>query len=211
MRTEIIRLTGGPGDRDNDVRIIRTLAEGGIIVYPTDTFYGLGASGFMPDAIEKIYGIKQRSAAKPLSLVVSDMAMLSAVAHAFPPSLEDLAAAFWPGPLTLILTASSSLPPALLGPSGTIGVRIPRHVWLRRLVHEAGFPLTATSANLSGEPESADPSPVIRMFDGRVDMIIDGGCTPGGRPSTILDLTGVAPRILREGAIPRAQLQAYLG
>jgi|GEM_PF-184322 len=210
MQTEIIRLSGGPSDRDIDGRIIRTLSGGGVIVYPTDTFYGLGASGFNAEAIGKVYRIKQRSAAKPLSLVISDLKMISAVAFRIPPLLEDLAAAFWPGPLTLVLTASPDLPAELLGSHRTIGIRIPRHVWLRKLIHSAGFPLTATSANLSGMPESADPSHVIRMFDGRVDMIIDGGFTPGGLPSTVVDLIGAAPKIVREGAVTRARLQSYL-
>jgi L-threonylcarbamoyladenylate synthase len=121
-----------------------------------------------------------------------------------------LAGEFWPGPLTLVLPAAAGLPGHLLGPGRTIAVRIPPLAWLRALVRELSEPLTATSANLAGEKEIADPLEVIALFDGQVDLIIDGGPAPGGPPSTIVDLAGGRPRILREGRIPRARIESLL-
>jgi len=210
MKTEILRLDPTVKDRDAILRTGEILETGGVIVYPTDTFYGLGASGFHAGAVGRIYRIKRRTAGKPLSLVISDYTMLREVAAELPPELPGLAEAFWPGPLTLVLPASSRLPEALMGAARTIGVRIPDHAWLRDLVRTAGFPLTATSANLSGADETADPREAVRVFMGRVDLIVDGGITPGGRPSTVLDLSVRPPRILRPGAVAAERLRPYL-
>jgi L-threonylcarbamoyladenylate synthase len=189
--------------------IIGALEKGGVIVYPTDTFYGLGASGFHAEAVLKVFRLKRRDAAKPLSLVIPDMTgMLEAVAGSIPDLLEPLAERFWPGPLTLILPASPRLPRELLGDADRIGVRIPDHAWLRSLLREASFPLTATSANLSGDPETTDPRTAARSFPEGVDLIVDGGRTAGGLASTVVDLTAATPRILREGAVPSDALRA---
>jgi len=210
MKTEILTIDRDCEDGDSLLRIVGTLSRGGVIVYPTDTFYGLGASGFHSEAVRRVYRIKQRDESKPLSLVISDYGMLIEVAVDLPPGLPDLAEAFWPGPLTVLLPASSRLPGALLGGSRTGGVRIPDLRWLRELVRMAGFPLTATSANLSGGEEASAPGEVIRAFTGKVDLIVDGGDTAGGRPSTVLDLSVRPPEILRQGAVSRERLLPYL-
>jgi L-threonylcarbamoyladenylate synthase len=121
-----------------------------------------------------------------------------------------LAGEFWPGPLTLVLRAAPAFPPELAGPGHTVAVRIPPAAWLRELVAEIGLPITATSANISGEREVFDPAEVIRLFEGKVDIILDGGPTPGGLPSTIVDISGDRPRVLREGAVPASALSAFL-
>lgn len=210
MQTEIIRTDIAREDPEILLKVAGILGRGGLIVYPTDTFYGLGASGYQADAVRSIYRIKQRNASKPLSLVISDYGMLGDVAAELPPVLPALAEAFWPGPLTVVVPASSRLPDVLLGASRNIGVRIPDLAWLRRLVRESGFPLTATSANLSGAGEIADPREAVRIFQGKVDLIVDGGATSGGRPSTVLDLSARPPRILRQGAVSAERLLPYL-
>ncbi len=187
------------------------LGAGAVAAYPTETFYALGAAAFSARAIERIYGLKERQASKPLSFIVSDMDMVREVAVPPPFHFTALAGEFWPGPLTLVLTAAPGLPDRLLGPNRTIAVRIPPLAWLRDLVREMSEPLTATSANLSGEREIADPAEIRAVFEGRVDLIIDGGPAPGGRPSTIVDLAAGPPRVLREGAIPAARIAAVLG
>lgn len=187
------------------------LGAGAVAAYPTETFYALGAAAFSGRAIERIYRLKERQTSKPLSFIVSDLDMVREIAVPPPLHFADLAGEFWPGPLTLVLPAAPGLPDRLLGPNRTIAVRIPPLVWLRDLVREMSEPLTATSANLSGENEIADPAGIRDLFEGRVDLIIDGGPAPGGRPSTIVDLAAGAPRVLREGAIPAARIEAALG
>jgi L-threonylcarbamoyladenylate synthase len=210
-KTRTLRLEPG---RPPDPILVRDIAaalrSGAVAAYPTETFYALGAAAFDPRAVARIFRLKRRDADKPLSFVLSDLDMVGEVAAALPPSFKALAGEFWPGPLTLILPAAAGLPDGLLGPGRTIAVRIPPPAWLRAVIRELAEPLTATSANLSGGPELADPAEVAARFDGKVDLIVDGGPAPGGRPSTIVDIAGPTPRILREGAIPAARIAAVL-
>jgi L-threonylcarbamoyladenylate synthase len=186
------------------------LLEDAIAAYPTETFYALGAAAFSKRAVEKIYRLKKREQGKPLPVVASDLDMVKEISASLPSSFRLLAEEFWPGPLTLVLPAAAGLPEFLLGPGRTIAVRIPPHSWLRGLVREICQPLTATSANLSGEKELADPAEVIALFHGRIEIVVDGGPSPGGAPSTIVDLTSSEPRILRMGAIPEVRIRAVL-
>jgi len=178
--------------------IIDVLKKGGIIAFPTDTFYGLGANCYLKEAVLKIYGLKKREWSKPLAVVVSDREMAENLAAEIPPLFRQLASKFWPGPLTL------------LSAEGTVGIRVPAFLWLQELIKEAGFPLTATSANISGKAEILDPEKVTKVFKGKVDMIVDGGPTPGGKPSTVVDLSSGKPKIIREGALPTSILEKYL-
>jgi tRNA threonylcarbamoyl adenosine modification protein (Sua5/YciO/YrdC/YwlC family) len=207
MRTIVIKTD----PRVYDPEVARPASEavraGQIIVYPTETFYGLGASAFSAEAVEKIYSLKGRDRGKPLSVVVADLAAAEKMAAELPAVFHELAARFWPGPLTLVVKAKPIFPAAMLGPAGTVAMRVPGSAWLRGFLGELSVPLTATSANLSGEGEIANPAEVIRQFDGLVAAIIDGGRTAGGRPSTIVDLTSTPPKILREGAVPSSRLR----
>jgi L-threonylcarbamoyladenylate synthase len=205
--SRIICVPVDPPDRRVLGEIAAVLRSGGVMAYPTDTFYGLGADAFSAAGVEKIYSIKQRDRGKPLSIVVADPAQARSAASVVPSTFEVLAAEFWPGPLTLVLKAGPSFPPAMLGPGGTIALRVPALAWLRELLRLAEFPVTATSANLSGAGELDDPAAVRRLFDGRADLIVDGGRTPGGAPSTIVDLSGGVPRLLRPGAVPWEKLR----
>ena len=210
MKTLIVRIIPEkvPGDLIDIVADV--LLQDGVIAYPTETFYGLGAACFSGKAVRRIFRLKAREAGKPLPFIVSGLDMVETLAACLPPVFHRLAGEFWPGPLTLILKASPSFPAWLAGPGHTIALRVPSVPWLRRLVHDVGLPITATSANTSGEGEISDPSEILRAFNNKVDIIVDGGATPGGRASTIFDISGPTPRILREGAITKAQLEKYL-
>lgn len=210
VKTRIIKVNLNLLERDKIRTIVKVLQNGGIIAYPTDTFYGLGVNCFIKNSILRIYRLKRREYSKPLSLVVSDMDMVEEVAVDISSFFRALASEFWPGPLTLVLKASSNLPKELQSSEGSIGVRLPAISWLRYLIREAAFPLTATSANVSGEREIFQPERIIKDFYGKVDLIVDGGKTSGTLPSTVIDLASGRPKILREGAVPLSVLRKYL-
>ncbi len=210
LQSRLIRLPDGAADPFILAEIAAILRADGVMAYPTDTFYGLGVNAFSAAAVEKIYALKKRERGKPLSIVVADQAQARSAASLVPSILDTLAGEFWPGPLTLVLKAGPVFPPEMLGPGGTIALRVPALAWLRGLLRLTGFPITATSANLSGDGGMDDQEAVRRVFDGRIDLIVDGGRTPGGAPSTIVDLTAGAPRLLRSGAIPWDRILAAL-
>jgi len=209
--TRIVRLDPEAANALPDARkVAETLLDGAVAAYPTESFYALGAAAFSKKGVERVYRLKKREAAKSLSFIVSDLDMVKAIVSALPPSFTALATELWPGPLTLVLPAAPGLPERLLGPGRTIAVRIPPLAWLRALVGELAEPLTATSANVAGERALADPSEVMAAFGGRIDLLIDGGPAPGGLASTIVDIAGDRPRILREGRIPAARIEDLL-
>lgn len=187
-----------------------SLLEGAVAAYPTETFYALGAAAFSKKGVERVYRLKGRDRSKPLPLIASDLEMVARISGPQSPLFARLAEEFWPGPLTLVLPAAPGLPEAVLGPGRTVAVRVPPPAWLRALVRQLAEPLTSTSANLAGESALDDPAEVAALVRDKVDWLIDGGRTPGGRPSTIVDLTGEAPRILREGAVPSVRMIEFL-
>lgn len=210
LKTQILKINPQIIEDDKINMVVGVLRRGGVVAYPTDTFYGLGVDCYQEKAIEKIYWLKERRYEKPISLVASDVAMVKDICVDIPPAFDTLVKAFWPGPLTLILKTSSRLPSILQSEGGSIAIRLPDFSWLRELVRKAGFPLTATSANISGEKEISQPDKVIEIFEGRVNLIVDGGATPGGFPSTVVDLTSEKPKIIREGALASSKLSPYL-
>jgi L-threonylcarbamoyladenylate synthase len=210
IKTKIIRINPALVEPDKIKIVARILKEEGIIAYPTDTFYGLGASCFSEKAIQRIYRLKKREPSKPISIIISDTNTAREIAKDIPSSFWKMADEFWPGPLTIILNASSKLPKSLLGPGDSIGIRQPALPWIRELLERAAFPITATSANISGEKDIADPEIIRDSFYGLVDLIIDGGETTGTLPSTVIDLASAKPAIIREGAVPRSALRKYL-
>ncbi len=210
MKTQIIKINLSLIERDKIDNIVDILREGGVVVYPTDTFYGLGANVYLTEAVKKIYTLKRRERLKPIPVIVSDLAMAEDISTDRPLIFQDITKRFWPGPLTIVLKASPKIPDVLQSPAGSIGVRWPDVPWLRELIRQGRFPLTATSANLSGHTEISDPDVIIESFSGTVDLIVDGGISPGELPSTVLDLTGERPRILREGALPSSEIRQYL-
>jgi L-threonylcarbamoyladenylate synthase len=189
--------------------IARVLAGNGVIVYPTDTFYGLGANCFSQQALRSIFDNKKRPGFKGLPVLVSDLEMVKGLVAELPSVFQTLASRFWPGPLTVVLKAAAHLPAELVGPGRTVGIRLPAVVWLQALVQEIGVPLVTTSANISGQGEIESVEEVKRVFKGKVDLIVDGGRAPGGKPSTVIDLTGEKLVLIREGVIGNKELEKF--
>ncbi|MBC7186038.1 MAG: threonylcarbamoyl-AMP synthase [Calditrichaeota bacterium] len=186
------------------------IAAGGVVAYPTDTVYGLAADPYNEQAVEKIFAIKGRAAAKALTLILAGPEQLHALVAEIPKAAEILTEAFWPGPLTIVFPLAPQLHlPALRG-SRTVAVRVPASALCRSLAHLCGGPITATSANLSGEPEPTHAAQVAAALGERLDLILDGGPSPLAVPSTLVDATAHPPVVLREGAIPAERIMAVL-
>jgi L-threonylcarbamoyladenylate synthase len=179
----------------------RVLREGGLVAFPTETFYGLGAHALQERAVARVFRAKGRPADKPLLVLVASLAMVEQVARQVPDRARRLMARHWPGPLTLVLPARAELPAALTAGTGTIGVRLSGHPVARALVHAVGAPVTAPSANLHDGAPPRTAADVLRAVGERIDLVLDGGPTPGGPPSTVLDVTAVPPALLRPGAV----------
>ena len=173
---------------------------GGVVAFPTETFYGLGTAALDAAAVGRLFALKGRPESRAILVLVDDPARIDRFA-VLTPSARELIAAYWPGPLTLVLPARAVVPVALTAGTGTIGVRQPSHALARALAAAVGGPVTAPSANRSGEAPATRAEDVLRVFDGQVDLVLDGGSTAGGLPSTVLDVTVEPPRVLREGAV----------
>jgi L-threonylcarbamoyladenylate synthase len=174
---------------------------GRLVAFPTETFYGLGAAALDPAAVARVFAAKGRPADKPLLVLVDGLDMVRAVARDIPALACRLMARHWPGPLTLVLAARPELPAALTAGTGTIGVRLPGHAVARGLVTAAGGPVTAPSANAHGAAPPRTADEVVAALGDRVDLVLDGGATPGGPASTVLDLTRRPPVVVRPGAL----------
>lgn len=183
------------------LQAIKILKSGGIIAYPTETFYALGVNAMDEGALKRLYKLKGRPIKKPLPVIVGDIKGLKRLIKKLPPHAQRLIKKFWPGPLTIIFEASFDIPELLTAKTGKIAIRIPREEIALRLVKKAGFPVTSTSANPTGKRPAIEPEKVIQYFSEKIDLLIDGGKTPGGKPSTIVDVTGNI-RIIRKGVIP---------
>jgi L-threonylcarbamoyladenylate synthase len=210
IQTQIIKIAPQMIERAKIRVMAEILQREKVIAYPTDTFYGLGASCFSKDAIRRIYQLKGRKLSKPLSIVVSDTEMMREFVVDIPPVFWPITDKFWPGPLTIILKASAEFPGDILGTGASIGIRLPDLPWLVELVRKTGIPITATSANISGEREMTRIEEVRETFYGKVDLIVDGGKTRGNLPSTVVDMSSENIKVLREGAVPLHQLRGYL-
>lgn len=188
---------------------IEAIKSGGIIAYPTETFYGLGVDPTDKEAVTKLFRLKGRSFKDPVSLVVSDLDMLLVVVEHVPPEAERLINEFWPGPLTIVLKARETLPLTLTAGTGRVGVRVPGLKFTREIIRAVGGPITATSANPTGEKSPVTAGEVLNYFEGLVDVIIDGdgeGGLSGALGSTVIDLTGDEIRLIRAGEIPFSQI-----
>lgn len=199
------------------VRILRTdesdwlgaalqeLHSGRLVAFPTDTVYGVAAPAFDGAAVAQIYEVKGRPGEKSIPVLIGSLEDLDRVAVALPEGVRRLAESFWPGPLTVIVRKRPEIPPEVSA-GETVGVRIPAHWTTLELLTAAG-PLATSSANLSGGPNALTAAEVAEALGDRVGLVLDGGRTPGGTPSTVVDCSGEAPRILREGPISRDQVQ----
>ncbi len=187
------------------------LRKGGLVVFPTETVYGLGANALSEKAVSGIFRVKGRPADNPLIVHVSDYDQLSAVVDSVPDTAEKLMKKFWPGPLSLVMRKSRLIPCNVTGGLETVSVRMPSARVAQTLIAYAGVPVAAPSANLSGMPSITEASQAIMELSGLVDFIIDGGRSEIGLESTVLDVTRDIPRILRPGAVTVEQLMSFIG
>lgn len=197
----------GSREIEQAVAVIR---RGGVVAFPTETYYGLAVDPFNREALARLFVLKRRAPDKPILTLVGERAQLPQLTARVPALYEPLIAAFWPGPLTLVFQARPELPEALTGYSGTIGVRISSHPLAAGLTAAWGGPLTATSANFSGQPAAVSAAEVIAQLGPDVDYVLDGGQTPGGPGSTLVGLEDHQPRLLRAGVIPFESIMAAL-
>jgi len=176
------------------------LRAGGVVAFPTDTLYGLAVDPRSADAVRRLFALKGRHATVAIPLVASSLEQASLAAN-LSESEKRAAEAFWPGPLSIVAAANSSITPEALGGRGTVAIRVPAHDIARELARAFGFPISATSANQSGEP-AADSADAVAAALPDIDLLVDGGRAPGGAPSTIISFDNTRPILLREGAVP---------
>lgn len=195
MNTRLIPTTS----RDAIILAIEVLQRGGLVAFPTDTVYGVGALAFDGEAIRSIYTAKDRPVEKAIAILLGGSETLDKVTAKIPPIAAKLAARWWPGPLTLVVPKHPLLPD-VVSDLPTVGVRVPDHPVAQDLLRAAG-PMAVSSANISGQENPKTADDVMRQLGGRIHLVLDGGGTPGGVPSTVVDCTGVEPIILREGPV----------
>lgn len=204
MKTELV----GAHSPEALPRALAVLRAGGLVAFPTDTVYGVGALITSPDSIARLYEVKGRQHTKAIAVLIAEASQLEQVVANTNDAAATLAARFWPGALTLVLPKRQALPEAL-SPNATIGVRVPDHAVARALLAAAG-PMAVTSANRSGGANALNAAEVLKQLGGRIELVLDGGQTPGDRPSTVVDLTGKELRMLREGPISQVQIAKTL-
>jgi L-threonylcarbamoyladenylate synthase len=202
MQTEIYLASSS----DAIPHALEILKAGGLVAFPTDTVYGVGALAFDSKAIESIYAVKARPVEKAIPILIGDPEDLEKVGIDIPDVARKLASRFWPGPLTILIPKRAGLPESISA-TPTVGVRVPDHAVARDLLRAAG-PMAVTSANISGELSPVTAEEVYEQLAGRIALIIDGGKTPGGVPSTLVDCTRPELKILRRGPISLKELRA---
>lgn len=188
---------------------LEALRQGKVIAYPTETFYGLGVDALNLEAIQRIYEIKGKESAQPLLILIPSLQELGRYVIEVPAVARNLIDRYWPGPLTLIFHASALLPPLLCAHTKKVAVRVSPHPIAQALTAGFGRAITSTSANISGAPSTVTAAEVYAQIGATIDLIIDGGITPGEKPSTLVDITQSPPHLVREGAIPFAELQPF--
>jgi L-threonylcarbamoyladenylate synthase len=204
MKTEVMSASS----RDAIPRALEILKAGGLVAFPTDTVYGVGALAFDGKAVESIYAAKNRPIEKAIPVLIGDKDDLEKVGIHIPASAHKLASRFWPGPLTILVPKRADIPESVSATSN-VGVRVPDHDVARALLRAAG-PMAVTSANISGRQSPVTAEEVYEQLGGRIDLIIDGGQTPGGVPSTLVDCTMSELKVLREGPISLEDLLSAL-
>lgn len=211
MDTRILKIDKNRIDTKELEQAIEVLRSGGLVAFPTETVYGLGADALNPEASARIYQAKGRPSDNPLIVHIAREEDLNELAEDIPEEAYRLSAVFWPGPLTMILKKKACVPKETTGGLDTVAIRLPAHKLARTLIQSSGIYIAAPSANLSGKPSPTKAEHVIRDLNGRVDIIIDGGQASLGLESTIIDLTGTKPIILRPGCITKAMLEHVIG
>lgn len=212
MKTIVAKVDAeSPASAEAILQAGEILRAGGLVAFPTETVYGLGGNGLDAKACEKIYIAKGRPSDNPLILHIAELDELDAIVRGKSPAAEKLMQAFWPGPLTLIFPKAEIVPEKATGGLDTVAVRFPNHPVARAIIKAAGLPIAAPSANSSGKPSPTRASHVAFDLDGKIDMIVDGGAAEWGLESTIVDVSGEIPMLLRPGAVTREMLEAVVG
>ncbi len=211
MHTEVLPTDAEQPDADAIARAAAVLRAGGLVAFPTETVYGLGANALDAAAVSRIFMAKGRPSNNPLIVHVADAADAARVAASWPATAALLADRFWPGPLTLVLPKRPELPDAVTAGSPTVAVRVPAHAVALALIRAAGTPIAAPSANRSGYISPTRAEHVLHGLAGRIEMVLDAGPVPGGIESTVLDLTSDPPRLLRPGLVSPAEIEAIVG
>ena len=191
-------------------RAARVLAAGSLVALPTDTLYGLAADGLNAAAVARAMALKGRPGQKPLGLLIAEEEMAGLLAEEISPLARLLIKRFWPGPLSIVVAGRGDLPPGVTGQDGGVSLRVPASPLARSLILELGRAITATSANLSGGPDPVSADQVEESLGRGIDLILDGGPCRANIPSTVLDARGEHPRLIREGAIPWAEILSVL-
>lgn len=210
METKIIKIDIENIDENLIIEAARLIKEGKLVAFPTETVYGLGANGLDEDAVLKIFKAKGRPQDNPLILHIQSIDQLQALVKDIPEIAHKCIERFWPGPLTMIFKRSSIIPDVITGGLDTVAIRMPENKIALKLIKESNVPIAAPSANLSGKPSPTSANHVIKDLLGRVDMIIDGGSTGVGLESTVLDLSGDLPMILRPGGVTIEDLREII-
>jgi L-threonylcarbamoyladenylate synthase len=211
MKTVVIPVDSAAPSADALAEAARVLRYGGLVAFPTETVYGLGANALDAAAVARIFAAKGRPANNPLIVHVADAAQVPQIAADWPEPAARLAERFWPGPLTLVLPKRDTVPDVVTAKGPTVAVRVPAHPVAQALLRAASLPIAAPSANRSTELSPTRAEHVLRGLDGRIERLLDGGPTSGGIESTVLDLTATPPRLLRPGPIGIAELEAVIG
>ncbi|MFC1590352.1 L-threonylcarbamoyladenylate synthase [Candidatus Omnitrophota bacterium] len=196
-KTRLIRVNGKDPDPEAISICAEVLRQGGLVAFPTETVYGLGADAFNKEAVEKIYEVKDRPRSKPLTLHISDIKMIEDAGCVITPQAKKLIDAFWPGPITIILSSRNG---------AKIGFRMPRNEVALRLINGLKRPVVAPSANTSGEKPPTDAIAVVEAFNGRIDIVLDAGSTELRRESSVVDATAEPPEVLRKGALDESEI-----
>lgn len=211
LKTEIWKVNKSNPDLETMRRASQIIKQGGLVAFPTETVYGLGANGLDAQAVLGIFKAKGRPADNPLILHIANQKDVFYLAAGVPLKAQVLIEAFWPGPLTLVLPKSRFIPQEVTCGLDTVAIRMPRHPVALALIREAGVPLAAPSANTSGYPSTTEASHVISDMDGKIDLVLDGGPAGFGLESTVIDMSGEKPLILRPGGITREQIEEVIG
>ena len=191
-------------------KAVELIKQGKIVIFPTETVYGIGTNGLDENAVRKLYEVKKRPLNKPISLLVSNMEMVNLIAKDITETEYKIMKSFFPGPLTIILKKKKNVPDIVTAGQDTVGVRMPRGDVARKLVELSGVPIAAPSANISGEPSGTNLQEIMKYFEGKVDYCIDGGNSELGLASTIVQVIDDKPMILRQGSITLEQINKIL-
>ena len=203
---EVVRIDPEAPDDQLLLEAAEIVLGGGVIAFPTDTLYGLGCSLFDVSAVEMVGRLKRRDPSLAVISLISDPRLVDGLAVDVTASARELTRRFWPGPLSLIFHAAPIVPARVRGAGGTVALRCPRHTLSQRLLDAIGGPVVSSSANLSGQSPAETAEDVVRIFGNQLDLVIDGGPRRGGQPSTLVDVSGPRPRLLRRGVVDVTQV-----